>query len=71
MQATSGCRRTKMPFDTYCEVHNEPDPSNSMVPGMQPAIAMGPTGNIQGSYIFLFSDWKENCVKGLDGIANV
>jgi hypothetical protein len=37
----------KTPFGTYCEVHDEPDPSNTHA-----AICMGPTGNAQGSYKF-------------------
>ena len=31
---------------TYCEVHNEPVPSNSMTPRTHAAIALGPTGNM-------------------------
>ncbi len=38
---------------TYCEVHDEPSPSNRMTPRMHKAIAMGPTGNLQGSVKFL------------------
>jgi hypothetical protein len=37
---------------TYCEVHDEPSPSNSMVPRTHPGIALGPTGNMQGSVKF-------------------
>jgi len=33
---------------TYCEVHDEPLPSNTMTPRTHEAIAMGPTGNLQG-----------------------
>ena len=32
----------------YCEVHDEPSPSNTMMPWTHKAIAMGPTGNLQG-----------------------
>jgi hypothetical protein len=31
---------------TYCEVHDEPPPSNTMMPWMHEAIAMEPTGNL-------------------------
>ena len=34
---------------TYCEVHNEPTPTNTMTPRMHEAIVLGPTGNLQGS----------------------
>jgi hypothetical protein len=37
---------------TYCEVHDEPLPSNTMTPWTHEAIAMGPTGNLQGSVKF-------------------
>ena len=37
---------------TYCEVHNEPSPSNFMTPRTHPCIACGPTGNLQGSVKF-------------------
>ena len=42
----------KTPFESYCKVDDEPDPSYSMVLHTQPAIAMGPTGNLQESYKF-------------------
>ncbi len=37
---------------TYCEVHDEPVPSNSMTPRTHGAIELGPTGNMQGSVKF-------------------
>jgi hypothetical protein len=37
---------------TYCEIHNKPDPSNSMVACTHKGIALGPTGNLQGSMKF-------------------
>ena len=37
---------------TYCEVHDEPVPTNTMVPRTHEAIALGPTGNLQGSVKF-------------------
>ena len=37
---------------TYCEVHNEPVPLNTMTSRTHEAIAMGPTGNLQGSIKF-------------------
>ena len=42
----------KMPFFTYCEVPDELDPSNDMTPRTHKGIAIGPTGNIQGTYKF-------------------
>jgi hypothetical protein len=36
----------------YCEVHNEPSPLNKMTPRTHEAIALGPTGNLQGSMKF-------------------
>ena len=37
---------------TYCEVHDEPIPSNTMESQTHAAIALGPTGNMQGSVKF-------------------
>jgi hypothetical protein len=37
---------------TYCEVHNELIPSNTMTSPTYAAIAIGPTGNLQGSVKF-------------------
>ena len=33
-------------FGSYCEVHDEPSPSNSVKPRTHPAIALGPSGNL-------------------------
>ncbi len=37
---------------TYCEVHDEPTPTNTMAPRTHAAIALGRTGNLQGSVKF-------------------
>jgi hypothetical protein len=37
---------------TYCEVHDEPTPMNTMAPRTHAAIALGQTGNLQGSVKF-------------------
>jgi hypothetical protein len=42
----------RSPFGTYCEVHNEQAPTNSMVTCSTPAIVLGPMGNLQGTYKF-------------------
>jgi Reverse transcriptase (RNA-dependent DNA polymerase) len=47
---TTHCR---VLFGAYCEVHNENDPSNTMRPRTSSAIALNPTGNLQGSYYFM------------------
>jgi len=39
-------------FGSYCEVHDEPVPTNSMTSRTTPAIVLGPTGNLQGTYKF-------------------
>jgi hypothetical protein len=43
----------KVPFGAYCEVHVDPDITNTMEPRTRWAICLGPTGNMQGSYKFL------------------
>jgi hypothetical protein len=37
----------------YCEVHVDPDITNTMEPRTKRAISLGPTGNMQGRYKFL------------------
>jgi hypothetical protein len=37
---------------TYCEVHDEPIPTNTMMSRTHKAISLGPTGNLQGSVKF-------------------
>jgi hypothetical protein len=37
---------------TYCEVHDEPVPTNTVAWRFHEAIALGPTGNLQGSVKF-------------------
>jgi hypothetical protein len=49
LSASKHCRAD---FGAYCEVHEEPSPSNTMASRTQPAICLGPTGNAQGSYRF-------------------
>jgi hypothetical protein len=34
---------------TYCKVHDKPSPSNTIVPQRHKGIALGPTGNLQGT----------------------
>jgi hypothetical protein len=41
---------------TYCEVHDKLSPLNMMTPHTHEAIALGPTGNLQGSVKFYFLD---------------
>jgi hypothetical protein len=38
--------------ETYCEVHDEPVPTNTMAWRTHECIALGPTGNLQGSVKF-------------------
>jgi hypothetical protein len=46
-------KHCKSPFRTYCEVHDEPAPTNTMVTRSTPAIVLSPTGYLQGTYKFL------------------
>jgi hypothetical protein len=48
--------RCRFPIGAYCEIHNENDPSNTEKPRTSRAIALNPTGNLQGSYHFLSLD---------------
>ncbi len=46
-------KHCKAPFGSYCKSHGKPVPSNMMVSRTSPAIILGPTGNIQGTYKLL------------------
>jgi len=43
----------RAPFGAYCEVHTDPDTTNTMEPRTKWAICLGPTGKMQGSYEFM------------------
>ncbi len=43
----------RAPFRLYCEVHVDPENTNTMDPRTKWAICLGPKGNLQGSYKFL------------------
>ena len=45
-------RHCQVQLGTYCEVHDEPIPSNTMAPWTHATIALGPTRNMQGSMKF-------------------
>ena len=49
-----------MVVGTYCEVHDEPDPSNTMTTRTNESIALEPTGNLNGTYKFFFL--KTGCI---------
>jgi len=46
-------KHCKSSFGTYCKVHDEPAPTNTMATWSTPAIVLDPTGNLQGTYKFL------------------
>ena len=43
----------KLDFGKYAEVHDEPTPTNGMKSRTRPCVALGPTGNLQGTYKFM------------------
>ena len=43
----------RLEFGAYCEVHDDPHPSNTMVPRTTSAIALYPANNQQGGYLFM------------------
>ena len=42
-----------MPFGTYCQIHEEDGPQNSMAAQTQGAISLDLSGNAQGGHKFL------------------
>ncbi len=55
-------KHCKAQLDTYCKAHNEPTLTNTMVTCSTPAIVLGPTGNLQGTYKF-FNTITEKKIK--------
>jgi hypothetical protein len=45
-------KHCKLQFGTFCEVHDKPTPTNTMVTRSTPAIVLGPTDNLQRTYKF-------------------
>ncbi len=43
----------KTPFGAYCELHTDPDITNTMEPRKRWGICLGPTGNLQESNKFI------------------
>jgi hypothetical protein len=53
-------KHCKLSFGTYCEVHDEPMPTNTMVTRSTPVIVLGPMGNLPGTYkIFSLTTGKK------------
>ena len=48
----SWAKHCKLLFGAYCKVHDEKDPTNDNMPRTHASIALGPTGNFNGSYKF-------------------
>jgi hypothetical protein len=46
-------KHCQLPFGSYVQAHQEPNPTNTQAARTVGAICLGPTGNIQGSYKFL------------------
>jgi hypothetical protein len=45
-------KHCKAQFGSYCKAPDEPVPTNTMVTRLTPAIVLGLTGNLQGTYKF-------------------
>jgi len=50
---TLNYKQCALPFGTYCQVHEEDGPRNSLVARTQGAISLGPSSNRQGGQLFL------------------
>ena len=49
----------RVPFGTYCEVNDEPTPSNTETPRTTPCLALGPHDLLHGTYWFLSTNTGE------------
>ena len=50
---TLNYKQCSLPFGTYCQVHEEEGPRNSLIARMAGAISLGPSSNRQGGHLFL------------------
>ena len=50
--------RCRLPVGGYCEVHDDPKPTNSTISRTTPAIVLEPVGNYQGGYRFYVSQYR-------------
>ncbi len=50
---TLNYKQCSLPFGTYCQVHEEDGPRNSLVARTSGAISLGPSSNRQGGHLFL------------------
>jgi len=46
-------KQLQLPVGQYCQVHEEELPHNSQAPCTRGAIALGPSGNVQGGFRFM------------------
>jgi hypothetical protein len=52
-------KELRLPFGSYCQVHDDNQVINSMLPRSTGAVSLGPTGSIQGTYKFLsLNSWR-------------
>ncbi len=49
---TLNYKQCSLPFGTYCQVHEEDGPRNSLAARTQGAISLGPSSNRQGGQLF-------------------
>jgi hypothetical protein len=47
-------KKFSLPFGTYCQVHEEKLPQNSLAERTLRAISLGPSGNAQGGHKFFY-----------------
>jgi hypothetical protein len=46
-------KHLRLPIGSYCQVHEEDTPRNSLRPRTKGAISLGPSGNLQGGHKFM------------------
>jgi hypothetical protein len=50
---TLNYKQCSLPFGTYCQVHEEDGPCNSLIARTTGAISVGPASNRQGGHLFM------------------
>jgi len=56
-----------IPFGCYCKISEEGTPRNSMLARTRGAVALGPSGNVQGGHNFFALNTKRASWYGASG----
>ena len=56
-------KHCKIPVGSYCQVFQDNHPSNTDKERTVPALCLGPTGNLQGSYLYFSLETRKTITR--------